>query len=231
MSAHTSHRGTMRSLWLIVAILGNASYALGDSLIVSFGKSKVQSATGVSSASTLSTSPEPTLSTMEVSSLSGIAGVLSVSVLSHRARLALMQIPDDYNTKKLIRAILKTPGVSYVEPNRPVTAQENELEETYGRRPKDPLYDSNGETSPHEIVSLPYVWQHYTRGRGGVNAPKVCIIDTGCVSTARMNMPSKLPLNHPNNAPYYTLTSIFSLCFPPCAESTTLTLTSWKTCG
>ena len=181
--AHTS-LATMRLLLIVAILIGNASYVLGDTLIVSFGKSKVRSATGGSSASTMSTSPEPTLSTMEVSSLSGIAGVLSVGVLSHRARLALVQIPDDSNSKKIIRELLKAPGVSYVEPNRPVTAQQNAQQQTDVRRPKDPLYDDNKETGPHEIVGLPYVWKHYTRGQGGQNAPKVCIIDTGCVPIA-----------------------------------------------
>jgi hypothetical protein len=112
---------------------------------------------------------------MDVAALSGVPGVLSVSILSNRARLALLDISAEVNSKNVIRGLMKMRGVAFVEPDFRVSIHQGE------RRPNDPMYDNSSATGPHEIVSLPRVWRKYTRGSQGVKGVKVCIIDTGYV--------------------------------------------------
>ncbi len=162
-------------LWLLAALLENMNCVTCETLIIGFGKPSLSKAPGGSSTSTTSNSLEPSLSTMNVAALSGVPGVLSVSILSHRARLALLSLAADVNSKNVIRSLMKMSGVAFVEPNFPVSIHQGE------RRPNDPLYDNSSATGPHEIVSLPRVWQKYTRGSQGVEGVKVCIVDTGCV--------------------------------------------------
>ena len=175
-----TERSPRRFLWFVITILGLPCLASGKtipgSLIVGFKMSGSKPATGHETGEGSSAANDGqqsgVLSSAEVSALYRVPGIQSASVLSNRARLCVVKLSNDADSKKVSQSLLQDPGISFVEPNYRVVA-------LGGIRPNDPLYNSDPGSGPFEIVSLPYAWQEYTTGKRAQEGPKVCIIDTG----------------------------------------------------
>ena len=177
MYTNAERRFPRRFLWFVITTLAFSCFASAESkaetLIVGFKESESKKATGYGGTGQVSADGQPAvLSSKEVSALYRISGVQSASVLSNRARMAIVKLSNDADSKKVSQSLLQDPGIRFVEPNYPVAA-------LGGMRPNDPLYNDDPGSGPLEIVSLPYAWQEYTIGTRGQEGPKVCIIDTG----------------------------------------------------